>query len=269
MTFVTGASSGIGRSLARRIADSGEAVAVVARRKDLLDSLAAEIERAGGRALALACDVTDRAAVRDAVQRAERRFGPTTTLIANAGGPGDADDVEHFSAQHVADVVDLNLIGVANCIEAVLPGMIERRSGHLVATSSLAAYRGLPASAAYGAAKAAVTNLMESLRIDLRSKGIDVTVVAPGFVRTKPRKKRKKNRPFMLELDVATELIHRAIRKRKPYYAFPKSLLALVWLGWVLPAPLYDRLVAGRGPKTRVEPRRVAHDASSGGREGP
>lgn len=250
MTIITGASSGIGRSLARRIAAGGDTVAVLARRKELLDSLVEEIGQAGGRALAIACDVTDRAAVREAVQRAERELGPTETLIANAGGAGDATDVDCFSAQHIADVVTLNLIGVANCIEAVLPGMLERRSGHLVATSSLAGYRGLPTSAAYGAAKAGLTNLMESLRIDLRPKGIDVTVIAPGFVQTKIKKK-KKNRPFLLQLEPATALMYDAIRKRKPYYAFPKTLLAFIWLGWALPAPIYDRIVAGRGPKTK------------------
>jgi len=266
-TVVTGASSGIGRSVARRIAAGGDAVVLLARRKELLDSLAEEIEHAGGRALAIACDVTDREAVRDAVQRAEAQLGPTTTLIANAGGPGDGSDVDCFSARQIAAVVDLNLIGVANCIEAVLPGMLERRSGHLVAISSLAGYRGLPASAAYGAAKAGLTNLMESLRIDLRPKGIDVTVLAPGFVQTKDRKKKKKNRPFLLELDEATELIVGAIRKRRPYYAFPKSLLALVWLGWTLPVPIYDRIVAGRGPKPKNKARAEsnAKEEASGG----
>jgi short-subunit dehydrogenase len=249
MTFLTGASSGIGRSLARRIATEGEPIALVARRQALLDSLVREIEDAGGRAVAIGCDVTDRAAVHAAVRQAEAQLGPTTTLIANAGG-GAATDATHFRAQQIVDVVNLNLFGVANCIEAVLPAMLERRTGHLVATGSLAAYRGLPAAGAYSAAKAALTNLMESLRIDLRSSGIDVTVVAPGFVQTKPGKKR--NKPFRLELETATTLIHRAIKRRTPYYAFPKSLLMLMWLGWALPAPLYDRLLAGRGPTAKA-----------------
>jgi len=248
MTLLTGASSGIGRSLARRIARDGEPVAVVARRQVLLESLVQEIKDAGGRALAITCDVTDREAVQATVRQAEAHFGPTTTLIANAGGAAPTDTA-HFRAQHIVDVVNLNLFGVANCIEAVLPTMLERRSGHLVATGSLAAYRGLPAAGAYSAAKAALTNLMESLRIDLRSTGIDVTVVAPGFVQTKPGK--KKNKPFRLELETATALIHRAIKRRTPYYAFPKSLLVLMWLGWASPAPLYDRVLAGRGPKVK------------------
>src|SRR5512145_1109797 len=86
MTFITGASSGIGRSLARRLAADGEAVVLVARRQSLLDSLAEEIVRAGGQALAIQCDVTDRASVRNAVRQGEARFGPTSRLIANAGG---------------------------------------------------------------------------------------------------------------------------------------------------------------------------------------
>lgn len=245
MTIITGASSGIGRSLARHLAADGEPVVLVARRRPLLDTLVEEIERAGGHALAIACDVTDRDAVRGAVQQAEGRFGPTTRLVANAGG---ALGSQAFSAAHVAAVVDLNLIGVANCVEAVLPGMVARRAGHLVAVSSLAASRGLPGSAAYSAAKAAVTNMMESLRIDLRPYGVDVTILAPGFVRTKPGKKKKKTKPLRLELEPATRLMHRAIQARKPYYAFPKTLVVLTWVSRLLPAALYDRLLAGRGP---------------------
>lgn len=254
LTFITGASSGIGRSLARRIAADGDPVVVVARRQALLDSLVEEIHAAGGRALAIACDVTDRAAVRAAVDQGEARFGPTSRLVANAGGEV-ADSGEGFRAEHIAAVVDLNLFGVANCIEAVLPGMLERRAGHLVAVSSLAAYRGLPGAAAYSAAKAGLTNMMESLRIDLRSRGVAVTVLAPGFVRTKPGKSKKKNRPLRLGLEPATLLMHRAIVARKPYYAFPKTLVALAWLGRLMPSAIYDRFLEGRGPR-RKEARR-------------
>jgi short-subunit dehydrogenase len=246
MNFITGASSGIGRSLAKRIAADGEPVVVVARRKELLDSLALEIELAGGRALALRCDVTDRAAVHEAVRQAEEHFGPTVRLIANAGG-GEPTPVDSFSAAQIAAVVDLNLISAANCIEAVLPGMLQRRAGHIVATSSLASFRGLPGAAAYSASKAALNNLLESLRIDLRSRGVDVTIIAPGFVRTKAGKKQQ-SRPFRVELEPATRLMHRAIVGRKPYYAFPKTLVALLWLARMLPASIYDRALAGRGP---------------------
>ena len=254
MTIITGASSGIGRSLARRLAAAGDPVVVLARRKELLDTLVEEITAAGGRALTIASDVTDRNAVHAAVQQAEAHFGPTARLVANAGG-GAPTSVDSFSAAEVAAVVDVNLIGVANCIEAVLPGMLARRAGHIVAVSSLAAYRGLPGSAAYSAAKAGLTNMMESLRVDLRARGVDVTLLAPGFVRTKPGTKKKANKPLRLDLETATRLMHRAIVQRKPYYAFPKALVALVWLGRVMPAAVYDRVLAGRGPKLKSSPR--------------
>lgn len=250
MTFLTGASSGLGRSLARRVAADGEPVALVARRLPLLESLQREIEAAGGRALAVRCDATDREAVIAAVRTAEAHFGPTTCLIANAGGPGPLD-VENFRAADVSAMLNLNFMSVVNCIEAVLPGMLARGKGHIVATGSLAAYRGLPAAGTYSAAKAAVTNLLESLRIDLRPHGIAVTILLPGFVRTKPGDLKKKNRPFRMELEPATALMHRAIKQRRPYYAFPRSLVALAWFARVLPAGVYDRLVAGKGPKVK------------------
>jgi short-subunit dehydrogenase len=250
-TIVTGASSGIGRSLALRLAARGEPIAALARREELLDGLVKEIEELGGRAISIPCDVTDRDAVREAVRRAEAEFGPTERLIANAGG-GHASDVVDFSAEHMRFMLDLNLMGAVHCIEAVLPGMLARRSGHLVAVSSLAGYRGLPGAEGYSSSKAALTAMMESLRVDLRGKGVDVTVLAPGFVRTKPRKKGKRKKPLQMDLDSASERMLRAIERRKPYYAFPKSLLSAIWLAWALPPAIYDRLLAGRGPKPKA-----------------
>jgi short-subunit dehydrogenase len=243
LTIVTGASSGIGRSLARRLAADGEPVALLARRGELLDSLADEIRASGGRAVAVVCDVTDPVAVRNAVRVAEEHFGPTARLVANAGGAG-GKAARIFDFEHFRHSIELNLMSVAHCVDAVLPGMLERRAGHIVAISSLAGYRGLPGSAAYSAAKGGLTNFLESLRIDLRGTGVDVTVIAPGFVRTKPGGKKRK--PFVMELEPATEHIRRAVRARRGFYAFPRSLVALIWLGRVLPASIYDRMLAGR-----------------------
>ncbi|MGE0622238.1 MAG: SDR family NAD(P)-dependent oxidoreductase [Pseudomonadales bacterium] len=249
VTLITGASSGIGRSLALALSAGGDAVAVLARRADLLQSLVAEIEIAGGRAMSVACDVTDRQAVRDAIRTVEHELGPVERLIANAGG-GEPTDSAHLDAAHVADIVALNLMGAVYCIEAVLPGMLQRKQGHLVAMSSLAAYRGLPCGGAYSAAKAALSNLMESLRIDLKPHGIDVTLLLPGFVRTSTGpKKAKRGKPFRLELADATERMVRAIRARRRRYAFPWTLAAVARLATLLPATLFDRLLAGRGRK--------------------
>ena len=253
VTLVTGASSGIGRSLARRIAAHGDPVAVLARRRELLDELVAEIERAGGRALALACDVTDRGAVAAAVAEAERRFGPIECLVANAGG-GEPTFVDRFRAAEIEAALRLNVVGVANCIEAVLPGMLARGTGHLVATGSLAGEHGLPTGEAYGAAKAALRNLMESLRIDLRDRGIAVTLIAPGPVRL--TRKSKKRRLFSIDVEAATARMHRAILRRTPHLAFPRAPALGIALVRSLPIGVADRLLAGRGRKPRPESNR-------------
>ncbi len=107
VSFITGASSGIGRSLARRIASEGHAVAVIARRKELLDTLVDEIERADGRALAIECDVTDREKVHQAVRKTEEILGPIDRLVANAGG-GERTSIHPFEASHIDRVLALN-----------------------------------------------------------------------------------------------------------------------------------------------------------------
>jgi short-subunit dehydrogenase len=128
--------------------------------------------------------------------------------------------------------------------------MLQRGSGHIVAVSSLAAYRGLPGAAAYSAAKAALSNMLESLRIDLRPRGIAVTLLCPGFVRTRPSVK-KKRKPFQLEVEEATRRMYGAIIARKRYYAFPLPLVLAAAVGRVLPASLYDWLLAGQGPRSK------------------
>ena len=240
VTVVSGASSGIGRSLARRMAAAGDPVGLLARRAPLLDTLVDEIEAAGGTARAAVCDVRDPAQVRSAIAEVEAALGPVQRLVANAGG-GSGDTAGHFSAAHLAETVELNLMGVAHCVEAVLPGMLERGDGHLVAMGSLAAQRGLPGGASYSAAKAALRNLMESLRAELAPQGVQVTLLQPGFVRVKPR---KRARPLELELEVATARMQRAIARRLPRDDFPWTLAALLRvLGW-LPARTSDRLLA-------------------------
>lgn len=257
VTLITGASSGIGRSLARRLAAQGEAVALVARRHDLLDSLVDEIGRAGGRALACPADVTDRAALAAAVSRAQAELGPVTRLVANAGG-GESTPADDFDAAVFESIVSLNLIGVANAVAAVLPGMLTRGDGHLVATGSMAGMRGLPGAAAYSAAKGGLANLMDSLRIDLAGRGIDVTLIMPGFIRTKPKKPgRNKAKPFRVDLEVATARMEVAIMARRRRLIFPWPLAVAIAATRLLPFGLDARLLAGRGPGA-AKPKRPA-----------
>jgi len=123
--------------------------------------------------------------------------------------------------------------------------MIERRSGHLVAISSLAGFRGLPKSAAYSASKAGMTAFFESVRLDVASDGIDVTIIQPGFIRTPLTSGREAKMPFLMDLDDAIPHFIRAIEHRKRFASFPWQLATIVRAARFLPAWLYDR-VAGR-----------------------
>jgi len=126
----------------------------------------------------------------------------------------------------------------------VLPAMLERKGGHLVAISSLAAWRGMPKSGAYSASKAAVSTFFESLRVDLRRSGIDVTTIHPGFIRTPMTANRKTRLPFLLEPEDAACRILRAVERRARTYAFPWQLASVVRLIRHMPGRLYDRFAS-------------------------
>jgi short-subunit dehydrogenase len=245
VVFITGASSGIGRALAVELGSRGAAVGLLARRAEALRELAAEVEQAGGQAVALAADVRDAAAVRAAAAELRARFNHIDVLIANAGIATTAHITE-VRAEDVAEVMSINVVGAANSVAAVLPEMVARGSGQLVAISSLSAYRGLPKSAVYCASKAALSAFFESVRVDLRGTGLDVTIIYPGFIKTPLTAGRKAVMPYLMELDDATGKIIRAIEARRKSYAFPWQLASIVRAAMLFPIPLYDRIVSRR-----------------------
>jgi short-subunit dehydrogenase len=242
VTIVTGASSGIGRALAFRLASSGCRVGLIARRGDLIDGAAREIGAAGGVAAAAAADVGDRPALRAAIAELESRLGPIDVMVANAGF-GAPTQLAPLNTDDVEQTIRVNVLGVIYSIEAVLPGMIARKSGHLVAISSLGAFKGLPGESAYCASKAAVNAYMEGLRIALRTKGVVVATVCPGFVET-PMTKMNSAMPFMMSADAAARRIARLIEKRRGgVYRFPLPMSILMSVIARLPDAIVARLV--------------------------
>jgi NAD(P)-dependent dehydrogenase (short-subunit alcohol dehydrogenase family) len=240
VVLITGAGSGIGRQLALSLAAEGALIAAVDLHPDPLTALAAQLPgKAGAWAVA---DVTDRAALRPAVAQLEARLGPIDMLIANAG-IGIETSALNFRAEDFEAVIRVNLTGVANSVDAVLPGMLARRRGHLVAISSLASFRGLPLMAAYCASKAGVSSLMESLRVELRPVGVAVTTICPGWIRTPMTTGIDVPMPAMLEVEDAVRRMVRAIRRRRPVLAFPFSSAFQVRLLHWLPARLSDWLL--------------------------
>ena len=238
VVLITGASSGIGRAMGVELAKNGALVGLLARRGDRLAAAVKEIEQAGGTALALRADVTDSLQVRAAVTELSEKFGEIDLLVANAGINVNTF-VPDLCERKIADLFNVNVIGVVNSVSAVLPAMINRGQGHLVVNSSLAAYRGLPKSAAYCASKAAISNFFEALRIDLKGTGVDVTIIHPGFIKT-PLIVNIRRTPYVMELDHAVRKIVRAIEKRKKEYSFPWQLAAFARACLLLPIPLYD-----------------------------
>ena len=237
--MITGASSGIGRGLALELSSRGAKVGLIARRADALNELVREIEAASGKAIALPADVMDAHSLGVAADRLRSTFGPIDVLVANAG-VGATVDAAELKGSSVASVINVNVLGAANSVEAVVPEMVKRGSGQLVVISSLAAYRGLPKSAAYCASKAAVSAFFESLRLDLKPRGIDVTIIHPGFIKTPLTAGRDAQMPFLMELDDAVAKIVGAIEKRRKSYAFPWQLASIVRAGMVMPNFMYD-----------------------------
>src|SRR5258708_8802269 len=201
--LLTGASSGIGEALAVALAKKGATLGLLAGREELLAELAAKCEAVGGEARIFPCDVVDVDAVHAAAEKFRNEFGHIDIMIANAGIGGNDKATRDYEPAAVKKLIDVNLLGAVNAIHAVLPQMIERKSGHLVAISSLAGYRGLPKSAAYSASKAGMTAFFESVRLDNIKHNIDVTIIHPGLIRTPLTAGRANTMPFLIELNDA------------------------------------------------------------------
>ena len=239
--LITGAANGIGRQLALHLARDGYRIAGVDLDGEGLRSLASELGTAPC-ATALA-DVTDAAALAKAVRELEGKVGPTTLLIANAGIAIETSALD-FGAVDFERVIRVNLLGVSNSVAAVLPGMIERRTGHLVGLSSVASFHGLPRLIGYSVSKAAVNTLMEGLAAELAPLGITTTTICPGFIRTNMTAAITGQVQDLLELDVGVRHILRAIRERRLFYAFPARTVWRLRILRLLPRSLQHRLLA-------------------------
>lgn len=240
--WITGASSGIGRAVALAYARAGATVAVSARSAEALAALAAEPE-AGGRIRPYPVDVTDRAATRDVVARIEAALGPIELAILNAG-THEPVDARAFDAAVFDRLFAVNLGGTINGLAAILPRLVERRSGHVALVASVAGYAGLPTAAAYGATKAAMINLAEALKFDLDPAGVRVSLVNPGFVRTPLTDKNPFTMPALMEVDDAARALVRGLAGGGFEVTFPRRFTYVLKLIRLLPYRWYFPLMA-------------------------
>lgn len=252
VAIITGASSGIGRALAAELARQGCRVGLIARRASELAQLADEVGRAGGTAAAAPADVAKQEEVRAAVSDLRQQLGAVDLLIANAG-IGMPTRLDPVNLADVERMFQVNVLGVVYSIAAILPEMLRRGRGHLAAVSSLGSYKGLPGESAYCASKAAVNIYMEGLRIQLRGRGIGVTTLCPGFVRTPMTAHDNHPMPWLMDAEEAARRMLRALARRQKVYNFPWQTNLLMKLTQWLPDWVLARSLTGH-QKTPARP---------------
>ncbi|HVN86500.1 MAG TPA: SDR family oxidoreductase [Candidatus Binatia bacterium] len=227
--LITGASSGIGRGLALRFAKAGARVVLVARRVDLLDTLAAEIQAQGGQAFVLPCDVADREQVFAAARQAVDHFGAIDVLVNNAGYghhrrflDWDLDDQERM--------MRVNYFGTLYWTKALLPQMVERRRGWLVFVASVGGKLGVPEETAYAASKFAMVGLAEALSLEVEDAGVHTLTVCPGTIHTEffdeeaLRRMPPVARRMMVEVEPLIDAIMHALATGKHEITFPRFI---------------------------------------------
>ena len=234
--FITGAASGMGLSLARHYLQQGSAVGTCS--IESLQDIAAQLPDGLDYSQA---DVTDAGATAAAVKAFAERVGGLDLMIANAGISMPKAALPDFARGRA--VFNVNVLGVVNAFEPAIEIMAKQGSGQLVALGSISGITGMPGMAFYGASKAAVMQFCESLAVDLKDHGIDVTVVAPGFVATPLTAKNPHKMPFMLTTEQAVARIIKAIERRRLRVVFPWPMAALAAFLYHLPRGLYVRLM--------------------------
>ena len=247
VVLVVGASSGMGRVLALRLAAAGALVAVTARRQDRLTALQAEIERRGGSCLALAADAQDSAAAEQVVAACVERYGRIDLVMLNAGG-APALDMRKMTASQVNDYMRSNYDVVVNYLFPVLQRMVRQGGGMVAHTNSLAGFLGVPLQGPYSAAKAAARLLIDTCRIEFAQYGIKFVTVYPGFVATEKTAEDGMPAPLEISEECAVDHILYALRRERSDYLFPFVMRWLIRLALVLPKAITNRILASEIP---------------------
>lgn len=230
--WVVGASSGIGAALAEELVARGGRVAISARRLDKLEAVSS------GRMTVAPADVTDRDSVDAAAEKVRDALGDIDAMIFNAGF-WQRMDAAAWDRDLFAQHVEINVMGLNNCIGAVLPRMVETGRGQIVSIASVAGYRGLAGAEAYGATKAAQINMLEGLRNSLSPHGVSVTTVCPGFVRTDLTAANTFPMPFMIGVDEAAQSICNGLERGQMEIVFPLRMAMLMKLARLIPIRLW------------------------------
>lgn len=238
--LVTGASSGLGRALSAWLVQRGVKVWAAARRLEQLEALRAE---AGDLIVPFQLDVSDGDATFEKVRELDTQSGGLELVIANAGLGGETR-ARRFDWPTLKQMIDVNVTGAVATLTGALPGMVERKRGHLVGISSLAGLVPLPKSPGYCASKAYLGMFLNSLRLEVEPMGLDVSSIHPGFVKTPLTDKNKPgSMPFLMELDDATERMGKALLRKAKVYSFPWQLTSVIGASNALPRAAQAQLL--------------------------
>lgn len=255
LVLITGASSGIGQAMAVAYLRQGWRVALVARRVDAIDhwlqNTTPPLSLAPGQTRILAADVCDAGSMVHAAQECIATMGLPDVVIANAGVSLGVDTAEREDLDVFAHVLQTNTLGVAHTFHPFIRLMQARGHGKLVGMASVAGIRGLPGHAAYCASKAATISYCESLRGELRSSGVKVMTIAPGYVATPLTARNRYPMPFLMQAEAFADAAVNTIAKGAPYRVIPWPMGIVAKLLKLLPANVLDKLLAGRERKHR------------------
>lgn len=246
--FITGASSGIGESLARHYASHGYQVGLVARRRDFLESITTKLEP---QPAFYALDVRDAIALKQAAADFISRFGVPDIVIANAGvSRGTLTEIED-DLKAFQEIIDINVMGMVNTFHPFIIPMRDARKGTLVGIASVAGFRGIPGGGAYSASKSAAITYCESLRVELRGSGIAVVTICPGYIRTPMTAVNKFKMPFLIDVDEAVQRFARVIDAKTSFTVIPWTMGIAARILRIVPNWLYDRLFSRMPRKPR------------------
>jgi short-subunit dehydrogenase len=257
--FITGASSGIGQALATeyaKIYNAQAIIALVARRSDTLNALAQTLaEQYGAQIKCYACDVRDKNILAHAASDFMTHYGVPNIVIANAGVSSGTFTAEKADIATFQAVMDINLMGMVHTfhpfIEAMKQTQIETRQ--LVGVASVAGIRGLPGAGAYSASKAAAIVYLESLRVEMQAFGIDVTTIAPGYIRTPMTDINTYPMPFLMDVDIFAHKFAQAVAAKKSYSVIPWQMGMAAKVMRLIPNWLWDSLMKNAPHKARVD----------------
>ena len=237
--WITGASSGIGKSLALKFANEGWQVAASARREDLLNQLSESNQNISPFPL----DVTSRENCEKIFEKIKNKFENIDTCFFSTG-TWDPKKEKEIDIDQMKKVMEVNFFGTLNCIKAVEMYFKEKKNGNISIVSSIAGYRGLPNSTGYGASKAALNNLAESLYFDFGRYNVRVSLISPGFIKTPMTDKNKFKMPFLKTPEFAAEKIYNGLINGSSFEIdFPKELTLILKFLKILPDSVYFKLI--------------------------